>query len=215
MTEEEVLTELQRHNAVIRDTHVVYTSGRHGSTYINKDGLYPDVTTLAQLCGAMAAGFRDVSVDVTAGPAVGGVVLAHWTAHHLSSESHPVRAVYAERDPSGTFVFRRGYPEIIRARSVLVVEDVLTTGGSAHAVIEAVRLAGGNVVGLAAICDRGGIRLEDVGCPPRLVVLARVPLESWSERDCPLCAQGVPINVEVGKGREYLVSIARRGRGTA
>jgi orotate phosphoribosyltransferase len=206
MTQDDVLAELEKHNAVIRNTHVVYTSGRHGNTYVNKDAIYPDVMAVSELCRAMADGFRDTNVDVIVAPAVGGVVLSHWTAYHLCSCSHPVRAAYAEKDSTGTFVFRRGYADLVRARDVLVVEDILTTGGSARAVVQLVRQAGGHVLGLAAICDRGGVQVEDVGSPPRLVVLSQLPLDSWSEDECPLCARGVPINLEVGKGREYLAS---------
>lgn len=210
MTQDDVLSELEKHNAVIRNTHVVYTSGRHGDTYVNKDAIYPDVMAVSELCRSIALEFRGTNIDVVAAPAVGGVVLAHWTAYHLSSRSHPVRAVYAEKDACGGFVLRRGYADLVRARDVLVVEDVLTTGGSARAVVQAVRQAGGHVLGLAAICDRGGVQPEAVGSPPRLVVLARLPLDSWLEAECPLCVQGVPINVEVGKGREYLASRTRQ-----
>jgi len=209
MTPAEVLSELEKHGAVIQNTHVVYTSGRHGDTYINKDAIFPDVMVISELCRTIAAEFRDAEVDVVAAPAIGGVVLAHWTAYHLSSHSRPVRAVYAEKDTAGKFVLRRGFPDVVKSRKVLVVEDILTTGGSASAVIEAVRQAGGHVVGLSAICDRGGVQIQDLGHPPRFFALSRLPLDSWPATDCPLCAKGVPVNVEVGKGREFLSSRAR------
>jgi orotate phosphoribosyltransferase len=86
---------------------------------------------------------------------------------------------------------------------VLLVEDIITTGGSIKAVSDAVREAKGTVAGLAAICNRGGVRAEDIGAPI-LFSMAELPLTSWPESECPLCRQGVPINVEVGKGREFL-----------
>jgi orotate phosphoribosyltransferase len=84
------------------------------------------------------------------------------------------------------------------------VEDVLTTGGSAKKVIEATRALGGDVVGLAVLCNRGEITKQDVANPSRLSTLVKVKLEAWDEKDCPLCAQNVPINIDVGKGIEYL-----------
>jgi orotate phosphoribosyltransferase len=84
------------------------------------------------------------------------------------------------------------------------VEDVLTTGGSAKKVVEATRALGGNIVGLGVLCNRGGITPEDVANPPKLFALVNIKLDAWDETECPLCAQSVPINTDVGKGREYL-----------
>jgi len=85
-----------------------------------------------------------------------------------------------------------------------VVGDVLTTGGSAKKVVEATRALGGNIVGLGVLCNRGGITPQDVADPPKLFALVNVKLDAWDEAGCPLCAQNVPINTDVGKGREFL-----------
>jgi orotate phosphoribosyltransferase len=90
-----------------------------------------------------------------------------------------------------------------------VVEDVLTTGGSAKKVVEATRELDGTVIGLGVLCNRGGITPKDVADPPRLHALVNVTLDAWDEAECPYCASGVPINTDVGKGREYL---ARKGK---
>jgi orotate phosphoribosyltransferase len=85
-----------------------------------------------------------------------------------------------------------------------VVEDVITTGGSVKKVIEVTRALGGNIVGLGVLCNRGEITVENVANPPKLFALVNIKLDAWDEGECPLCAQGVPINTDVGKGREYL-----------
>lgn len=213
MDEREVLQILGRVGAVITNSHIVYTSGKHGTAYVNKDAVYPHTRETSLLCGLIAVQF-DNSVQVVAAPAVGGVILSQWTAHHLSQIScgnHEVLGVYAEKiaEVSGAghkeyFVFKRGYNKLIEGKKVLVVEDVLTTGGSAKGVIEAVRACGGEVVGLGVLCNRGGITPKDVADPPKLVSLINVKMDAWEEANCPLCAKSVPINTDVGKGREFL-----------
>ena len=85
-----------------------------------------------------------------------------------------------------------------------MVEDVLTTGGSAKKVIETTRALGGNVVGLGVICNRGGVKPADVAGVPKLFALLDVTLDAWDASECPLCKKGIPINIEVGKGRDWL-----------
>lgn len=159
------------------------------------------------MCRAIAEQFADDKVEVVIAPAIGGVILSQWTAHHLSEiTGREVFGVYAEKAESGdAFIIKRGYDKIVAGKNVLVVEDVLTTGGSAKKVVEATRSLGGNIVGLGVLCNRGGITPEDVAAnPPKLFALVNVKLDAWDEAECPLCAQSVPINTNVGKGREYL-----------
>lgn len=221
MKEKEVLQLLGSVGAVITDSHIVYTSGKHGSAYVNKDAVYPHTKETSALCKTTAEFFIGADVDAVIAPAVGGIILSQWTAHHLSELlGREVLGVYAEKetiaipDPedkgrkcfaeTGEFVIKRGYDKLVANKNVLVVEDVLTTGGSAKKVIEAVRRLGGNVVGLGVLCNRGGIIPSDVADPPQLFALVNVKLDSWDEAECPLCAQDAPINTDVGKGREYL-----------
>ncbi len=202
--QQEVIDVLKRVGAVITDSHIVYTSGKHGSAYVNKDAVYPHTWETSQLCYMISRQFKDNNVQVVIAPAIGGVILMTWTAYHLTKwTDRDVLGVYAEKDGDG-FVIKRGYDKIVTGRNVLVVEDILTTGGSVKKVIEAVRNLGGNIVGLGVLCNRGGITAEDVGGVPKLFSLADVKLEAWDEAECPLCAQGVPINTDVGKGREFL-----------
>jgi len=103
---------------------------------------------------------------------------------------------------------RRGYDGIVRDRRVLVVEDVVNTGGSLRETVRAVRAAGGIVVAAVALVNRGGMRASDVEVPA-LHALMDLALDAWDAEACPLCRAGVPVNATVGKGREFL---AARGR---
>lgn len=206
MSNEKVLSIFKKAGALITDSHIVYTSGKHGSAYVNKDALYPDTDTTSLLCHEIAVRFRYEGIEVVIGPAIGGVILAQWTAHYLTTMSvaeRKVLAAYAEKtEDQNSFVIKRGYDELIEGKRVLVVEDVLTTGGSAKKVIRAVRGCGGNVIGLVALCNRGKVTGDYVDA--NISALVQIELEAWDEADCPLCEKQVPINTEVGKGREFL-----------
>lgn len=206
MNEQEVLQILGKVGAVIANSHIVYTSGKHGTAYVNKDAVYPHTKETSDLCRAIAEQFANDGVEVVIAPAIGGVILSQWTAHHLSEITRrEVFGVYAEKAENGdTFIIKRGYDKIVAGKNVLVVEDVLTTGGSAKKVVEATHALGGNVIGLGVLCNRGGITPQDVADPPRLFALVNVKLDAWDEVGCPLCAQNVPINTDVGKGRDFL-----------
>lgn len=206
MNEQEVLQVLGKVGAVIADSHIVYTSGKHGTAYVNKDAVYPHIKEISDLCRAIAQQFANDDVEVVIAPAIGGVILSQWTAHHLSEiTGREVFGVYAEKAENGdAFIIKRGYDKIVAGKNVLVVEDVLTTGGSVKKVVEATRTLGGNIVGLGVLCNRGGITPEDVANPPKLFALVNVKFDAWDEAGCPFCAQNVPINTDVGKGREYL-----------
>lgn len=172
---------------------------------MNKDAVYPHTRVTSRLCRSLARRFASENVDIVIAPAVGGIALSQWTAHHLSEiTGYEVLSIYADKEADGSFVIKRGYDRLIPGKNILVVEDVLTTGGSVKKVIEATRALSGNVVGLGVLCNRGGITPADVAEPPILLALLNVKLDAWDEADCPLCAQGVPINTDVGKGREYL-----------
>lgn len=186
--------------AVITDSHVVYTSGRHGTAYVNKDAVYPHTARVSELCRLLAAPARVLAPEVVCGPALGGIILSQWTAHHLGA-----LAVYAEKAPDGGLTLRRGYDRLVAGRRVLVVEDVVNTGGSVREAVGAVRAAGGEVVAVAALCNRGGVAATDLDVPA-VLSLVELPLDSWEAAACPLCRDGVPVNTAVGKGREFLAS---------
>ncbi|HTK11645.1 MAG TPA: phosphoribosyltransferase family protein [Ktedonobacteraceae bacterium] len=199
-------------SAVVSDSHFVYTSGRHSSVYINKDALYVHTDMISQLCRFMAQPYTAEEIDVVVGPMLGGIILSQWVGHFLNARrtTGETLAVYAEKEgdgPEKTFVFRRGYDAYIPGKNILIVEDILTTGGSVRQVIEAVRQLGGNVVGVSALCNRGNVQPADIGNVP-LQTLIHVNLQTYAPEECPFCQQQVPINTALGKGKAFL---ARQG----
>jgi orotate phosphoribosyltransferase len=180
---EELLTS---RGAMLRG-HFQYASGRHGEIYVEKFRIlqWPDVT--GPLCAMIADHFRG-QANLVAGPTTGGVILSYETARHLG-----LRSIIAERKEEGSpeREFKRGF-EIGPGDRVLVVDDVLTTGGSLREVIDAVRARGADVAGVGVLVDRTSGRV-DFGVP----FFACLPLEieSWDPADCRLCREGVPLVV--------------------
>jgi orotate phosphoribosyltransferase len=201
----EILQILSAVGAVMLDSHFVYTSGKHGSAYINKDALYPHTKQTELLCKQIASHFAGHGIDVVIGPVIGAVILSYAVARSLSElTARDVLCVYAEKTDDGDFSIKRGYDRLIRGKRVLVVEDVLTTGESVRKVVRAVRDAGGDVVAVAALCNRGEVTANDLARVPEFFSLVNIPLDATEETECPLCARGVPVNIDVGKGREFL-----------
>ncbi|MDO8576151.1 MAG: phosphoribosyltransferase family protein [bacterium] len=204
MDEAQVLEVLQKVGA-FRTGHFVFTSGLHADMYVNKDALYPYTTETSRLCREMAVRFRDKNIEAVSGPAIGAAILAQWVAYHLSEMTgHEVYAAGAEKDGEGGFVLRRGYDKIVEGKNILVVEDLTTTGGSIKKAIDAVRAAGGNVVGAIALCNRGEVTKEMIGNPPIFDQLVKLHLEQWPESECELCQGNIPVNTDIGHGKDFL-----------
>lgn len=192
---------LESIGALITESHVVYTSGKHGKSYVNKDAIYPHTELTARICEAMAKPFLPIEIDAVLAPAIGGVILGHGVATALSRyHRKDILSVYAEQTPEKGFVIKRGYDALIRNKKVLVVEDVLTTGGSVKKVIEVARSIPCEVVGVSALCNRGNLTAELLGNIPRLQSLFHIQLEAWEASECPLCANKIPVNMSIGKG---------------
>ncbi len=193
---------LSQHQAVLRDGHFIYTSGKHGSEYMNKDAIYPHTDSISQLCELMAKDFNGEGIEAVLAPALGGIVLSQWTAHHLSKiEKKKVLAVFAEKNTDGEFILKRGYDDLLKGKKVLVVEDVLNTGGSVKKVVSLARGLGINVVAVSVLCNRAGVKPEDLGGNLKLKSLVELSFPSWDSKDCPLCKKGVPVNTSLGKGK--------------
>ncbi len=201
-TSRNALDKLNAIGAILTDTHVVYTSGKHGSAYVNKDAIYPHTFLTSALCEEIAAHFENSNVEVVVAPAIGAVILSQWIAHHLSEmTTREVLCVYAEKDAGDGFVIKRGYENLVKGRRCLVVEDVVNTGGSVLKVVRKVRELGGEVVGVGALCNRGDVKSADLDSVPELFSLVNVKLEAWDPASCPLCLKGVPLNTSVGKAK--------------
>lgn len=193
---------LEKVGALVTNSHVVYTSGKHGSSYVNKDAIYPHTELTALICQAMAEPFKNEQIDAVLAPAIGGVLLGHGVARELSRcQEKTILSVYAEATPEKNFVIKRGYNELIRGKKVLVVEDILTTGGSVRKVVEAARGIPCEIIGVSALCNRGSVTADALGGVPFFKSLFNVNLDSWDPKDCPLCLKNVPINKSLGKGK--------------
>jgi orotate phosphoribosyltransferase len=218
MTGEELLEIFKKTGGYITDSHIVYTSGKHGEAYLNKDAIYPHTKEVSSICQEIAKRFKDKGIEVVAAPALGGIILSQWVANYLSRLcKKEVLALYTEKVPDPNLpgqnnqVFRRGYDQLIKGKKVLIVEDITTTGGSVTKVVDSVRNAGGIVVAVCVLANRDpdNINSESVGVP--YTALAEIKMQAWEEKDCPLCKKGVPINITVGKGREYLAKKKSKG----
>ncbi|MBI2025275.1 orotate phosphoribosyltransferase [Candidatus Kaiserbacteria bacterium] len=204
MTESEVLDLLQKVGA-FSTGHFVLTSGRHADSYLNKDALYPYTHDTSHLCKAMAERFADKDIDVVVGPAIGAAIISQWVAYHLTDmRGEEVYGAYADKDGQGGFILRRGYDQIVKGKRILIVEDLTTTGGSIKKVVETARGAGGNVVGAIVIVNRGGVTKAQVGSPKEFQSLVNLHLESWEESECELCKKGIPVNIDIGHGRDFM-----------
>ena len=177
-----VLDRFRRVGALL-DGHFRLTSGLHSSGYL-QCALVLQHPAEAEACGAaIAERVRALSPDVVLSPALGGIVIGQEVGRALG-----VRAIFAERQ-DGKLTLRRGF-SISPGEKVLVVEDVVTTGGSTQETIDVARAAGATVVGAAAIIDRsGGTQRIDVP----FHALATISLPTYQPEQCPLCAEGKPI----------------------
>ena len=163
----------------LRRGHFVLTSGRHADLYLQSAVVLQWPAVAEALGRALAAPWHG-QVDVVVGPAMGGVVIGHEVARALG-----VRMIFTERS-SGTMALRRSF-EVGVGERALIVENVVTTGGSALEVAELLRGSGAIVAGLAAIVDRlpVGVRL-----PLPYRALARVDAAAWIPEECPVCEAG-------------------------
>jgi orotate phosphoribosyltransferase len=177
-----VLDRFRRVGALL-EGHFRLTSGFHSAGYL-QCALVLQHPAEAEACGAaIAARVRALAPDVVLSPALGGIVIGQEVGRALG-----VRAMFAERQ-DGTLTLRRGF-SIAPGEKVLVVEDVVTTGGSTQETIDVARAAGATVVGAAAIIDRsGGTQRIDVP----FHALATISLPTYQPEQCPLCAEGTPI----------------------
>jgi len=177
----EVLEIFQVSQALL-EGHFLLTSGRHSGKYMQcaKVLQYPHHAT--RLGEALAEKFTDQEIELVVGPAVGGIIVAHEVARALG-----VKSVFTERE-KGEMKLRRGF-ELKPGQKVLVAEDVITTGGSVREVMEVVKAHGAEVVGVGALVDRSGGKV-DFGVP--FVALLKVEVENYLPEECPYCQQGIP-----------------------
>ncbi|MFH1790425.1 MAG: orotate phosphoribosyltransferase [Candidatus Omnitrophota bacterium] len=162
--------------------HFLLSSGLHSKKYLQCARVlqYPDISE--RLCRKIALKFRPKRITAVVAPALGGVVVAYEVARAMG-----VRGIFTER-VDGKMCLRRGF-ELSPADRVLVVEDVITTGGSTREVMDVVRRHGAKVAGVGCIVDRSTARLR-LGCP--VASLLRIAVPTYAPANCPLCKSGIP-----------------------
>ncbi len=167
----------------LREGHFRYTSGLHGNLYMQCAQVlkYPDYSE--RLCKELASNFAAGQIDIVIGPAMGGIIVAYEVARQLG-----VPAMFSERE-NGIMTLRRGFG-LEAGQRVLVVEDVITTGGSVQDVIDLVKDQGAVPAGVAVLVNRSGGRAAfDVP----LAALLDLDLPTFDPTNCPLCQQGLPL----------------------
>jgi orotate phosphoribosyltransferase len=193
--------ELFRRSGAFREGHFLLKSGRHGDAYVEKFAVLSDPAATSELCGFWVAASRgndgEPTVDLVAGPTTGGVILAFETGRQLG-----LRAIFAEevRAADGTTrrEFRRGF-RIEPGERVLLVDDILTTGGSLLAMIPAVEAMGGEIVECAVLVDRSGGKLTLTSprtgrvYPVRSLWQLDLPTYEPGPGTCPRCLDGTPL----------------------
>jgi orotate phosphoribosyltransferase len=189
MTRDELL-DLFRRSGALLEGHFRLTSGLHSPGYLQCALVLQHPQQAEALGRAIAGRVKDLRPTVVLSPALGGVVIGHEAGRALG-----VRAIFCERQ-DGALALRRGFTLEATDR-VLVVEDVMTTGGSTRETIEVAKAAGGQVIGTASIVDRspstGSGQVGSLQFEVPLVSLLRIDLPTYEPEKCPLCAQGLPV----------------------
>ena len=183
MTEQEVKDLLIKTNAIM-EGHFLLTSGLHSPHCVEKFNMLQHPAYTEKLCQAMAEKFKDQNIQTVVGPVTGGILLAHETGKALGT-----RAIFTERE-NGKMTFRRGF-SLQPGERVLIVEDIVTTGGSIKEVIDVVKAQGGIPVAVSMLVDRSGGKASfgDVPC----TALLHLNVETYKPEECPLCKQGIPM----------------------
>ena len=179
MKTEEVIERFRRTGALL-EGHFVLSSGLHSTNYLQCALLLQHPAEAERIGSALAERFRDERIETVAAPAIGGLIIGYEVARSLGA-----RFIWTERE-AGRMTLRRGF-RVRAGESVLVVEDVVTTGGSTRETIDALKEAGARVVGAASIIDRSGGQ-ADVGVPR--VALATLHVPSVAPSACDACARG-------------------------
>ncbi len=182
MKEEQVLKVFKKTKALLKG-HFKLSSGLHSERYLQCALVLQYPQYAGQLCRELAARFKKARVSAVVAPALGGVLVSYEAARALGC-----RSLFTERQ-NGEMVLRRGF-SLRKSDRVLVVEDVITTGGSTKEVIEVVKGYGARLIGVGAIIDRS---CENIDFGARFEALAKVNVKTFQADECPLCKAGVPV----------------------
>jgi orotate phosphoribosyltransferase len=163
--------------------HFQLTSGRHSSQYIEKIKILQNPEKASELCRIFAERISPLEFDAIVGPAYGGIALAFDVARQLGT-----RFIFTQRKDDKMSI-RSGF-DLSEVKNAVVIEDIVTTGGSVFEVIECLKDYGINVIAVGAIVDRSGGKV-DFGCT--FMPLLSLDIPSWVPGDCELCKTGMPL----------------------
>ncbi|MDI6829230.1 MAG: orotate phosphoribosyltransferase [Armatimonadota bacterium] len=183
LTQERVLEIFENSGALLRG-HFKLTSGLHSDIYFEKFQVLQYPEYVEELCAEIARRFKDAGVELVVGPTTGGVLLAYEIGKKLGT-----RGIFAEKAEDGGRVLKRGF-KINPGERVLVVDDVLTTGGSVRDTIDVVEKNGGVLVGVGLLVDRTG---GNINFGVKTEALLSLAVDKWEPADCPQCKAGVPL----------------------
>ena len=176
---------LLRETGALLEGHFQLASGKHSGVYVEKFRLLERPEHTETLCRMIADHFGPQRPELVAGPTTGGIIISYEVARLLG-----LRSIFAEKADSGRS-FQRGF-EVRRGERTLIVDDVLTTGGSVREVLEALRRAGGEPAGVGVLVDRSAGAV-DFGLP--FFACLTLDLPDYEAAACPLCEKGVPLKV--------------------
>ena len=190
MNSKEVLDLLEWSGAIMNG-HFKLTSGRHSAIYIEKFRLLENPIALDKICSTMADKFSNDNIELVVGAAIGGILLAGGVGKHLNSKH-----IFSER-VNGTMEFKRGF-HVDPDTRVLIVEDIVSTGGSIDELIDLLNDYKANIVGIVCIVNRSQ---RNIKFDARFDSLLNFPSESWEENECPEWLTKIPITKPGSTGK--------------
>ena len=189
------IEKILKDNNVLKIGHFLLSSGLHSGKYFEKFRILENSELVKMFCGMIANEFKDKNVSIVCGPTTGGVIIAYEIARKLG-----VKCIFAESKPDGGRIIRRGFTVSERA-NILLVDDILTTGGSIKDTVEALKLFPGKIIGIAVLIDRSAeqIKFNELVPDAEFFSCHKVAVENFDPNNCPLCNNGVPLEAPGGK----------------
>jgi orotate phosphoribosyltransferase len=184
MLQGNILNDLKRER-LVREGHYAFSSGRHSAALLDLDHLTTDPVAVGHMAYAIAKAYFTNRIHTVASPSIQGAGLALWIAHYLDPKARVVGAETGSRGP----LVPSNLQDLVAGRRVLVVDDVMINGDLVGGLSRSIEECGGEVVGIACLWNVGSESLGGY----EVFGLLNTAYEAWQAADCPLCAQGVPV----------------------
>ena len=191
LTEREI-EDLFVESGALKEGHFKMTSGLHSSRYVDKFKILSKPRLASPLLTEMAERWKSNNIELVVGPAVGGIILSYEIARQLGCDG-----IFLERK-NGKMALSRGF-SIEKSQRILIVEDVVTTGGSVNEVCEVLKQLGGEIAGISLMVDRSGGKV-DFGI--KTDSLIQLDLELFEPESCPMCSDEIELEIPGGSGKD-------------